>query len=247
MSVKYLQSAADGGLVVDIDNSGGVKSGSRLQVLDKKKESNQWWTMVPAPGGYFWIQSSEGDLVIDIDNTGGVKSGSQLQVLKAKNETNQYWKIADVPHKPGYFRIKSAIGDLVVDIDNSGGVKSGSRLQALDKKKESNQYWTWVNVDGPKLFNESWRLDSPPDEVGTLTLSGSGFTRDGKVSIVYDYGSGQYRQIVQANSSGEFTAGQSSLDCGDIPGQPGVGVNVTATDISNGLYATGKYATPCNT
>jgi hypothetical protein len=68
MSVKYLQSAAQGGLVIDIDNPGGAMIGSALQVLDKKAEANQWWTMVSVPDwpGYFWIQSSDGDLVVDI-------------------------------------------------------------------------------------------------------------------------------------------------------------------------------------
>jgi hypothetical protein len=40
--------SADQGLVIDIsNNNGGVKSGSQLQVLQKKAEANQYWTWLP--------------------------------------------------------------------------------------------------------------------------------------------------------------------------------------------------------
>ena len=50
----FLIASAVEGLVVDIDNAGGVKSGSRLQVLGKKSAPNQYWKWVepaqaPAP------------------------------------------------------------------------------------------------------------------------------------------------------------------------------------------------------
>jgi hypothetical protein len=147
MSVNYLQSA-QGALVVDISTAGGGAGiGSAIQMLDKKPESNQWWTKQPVPGwpGYFWIQSAS-ELVLDIDNGGGIKSGSRLQALNGQYETNQYWQTVDVPDQPGYFWIVSAVDGLVIDIDNTGGVKSGSRLQVLEKKNEENQYWKWVEA-----------------------------------------------------------------------------------------------------
>jgi hypothetical protein len=97
----------------------------------------------------------------------------------------------------------------------------------------------------PNLNNERWQLDSPFDGLGSLTLSGSGFTNEGSVQIVYNYGGGQYERFVQANSSGTFTVTEPFIYCGDIPGMPGVGVIVTAFDISSGLNTTGKYSTPC--
>jgi hypothetical protein len=147
MSVSYLQNV-QGNLVVDVSTAGGVTIGSALQVLDRKPESNQWWTPQPVPGwpGYFWIQSLDG-LVIGIDDSGGVRSGSRLQALNITNATNQYWKTEDVPGLPGYFWLVSADGGFVIDIDSSGGVRSGSPLQALDKKSpDNNQYWTWADV-----------------------------------------------------------------------------------------------------
>lgn len=96
-----------------------------------------------------------------------------------------------------------------------------------------------------QLSDGTWRLDSPFDGVGSLTLSGSGFTSEGAVQIVYNYGGGQYERFVQANSSGAFTVTEHSIFCGDIPGMPGVGVIVTAFDISLGVNTTGRYRTPC--
>jgi hypothetical protein len=89
---NYLQSAQDG-LVVDINNQGGVQSGSPLQALVMKSENNQYWTTQDVPGkpGYFWIVSADLGLVIDINNQGGVQSGSSLQALEKKNEANQWW------------------------------------------------------------------------------------------------------------------------------------------------------------
>jgi len=158
MSINYLQSAQDS-LVIDINSTGGVKSGSPLQALVKKTEANQWWTTEDVPGkpGYFWIVSADQDLVIDINSSGGVKSGSKLQALVQKNEDNQYWTTVDVPGMPGYFWLQSASQSLVIDIDNSGGVKSGSVLQALDKKNENNQYWTWVPAS----------VAAPPNPLGS--------------------------------------------------------------------------------
>jgi hypothetical protein len=145
MSINYLQSAQDD-LVIDINSSGGIESGSPLQAFVEKTEANQWWTTEDVPGksGYFWIVSGEQNLVIDINEDGGIKSGSKLQVLLQKNEDNQYWTTVDVPGMPGYFWLQSADQSLVIDIDNSGGAKSGSVLQALVKKNENNQYWKWV-------------------------------------------------------------------------------------------------------
>jgi hypothetical protein len=158
MSINYLQSAQDD-LVIDINNAGGVKSGSPLQALVKKTEANQWWSTEDVPGksGYFWIVSADQNLVIDINNSGGIKSGSKLQALVQKNEDNQYWTAVDVPGMPGYFWLQSADQNLVIDIDNSGGVKSGSVLQALVKKSENNQYWKWVSAP----------VATPPNPLGS--------------------------------------------------------------------------------
>jgi putative sterol carrier protein len=95
----------------------------------------------------------------------------------------------------------------------------------------------------PLLINESWKLDGPG--YGSLTVSGELFTPGGTVDIVYDWGGGLYRRIVTADSNGNFTVTEHNLYCGDIPGHPGIGVIVTATDLSSGQYATQSYATPC--
>jgi len=147
-SYYYLQSAQDD-LVIDINNSGGVHSGSALQALVKKTEANQLWTTADVPGkqGYFWIISADPVGVIDINNAGGIKPGSKLQVLEQKSEDNQYWTAVDVPDMPGYFWLESGDQSLVIDIDNAGGIKSGSALQVNEKKSENNEYWKWVATE----------------------------------------------------------------------------------------------------
>jgi hypothetical protein len=101
---------------------------------------------------------------------------------------------------------------------------------------------TQVNVC-PILVAESWKLDQPG--IGSVTVTGDFFTPGGTVDIVYDWGGGFYQRIVTADSAGSFTVTESNLFCGDIPGQPGVGVILTATDLSTGTSTTGKYSTPC--
>jgi len=157
MSINYLQSASQN-LVIDINNSGGIESGSPLQALVQKTEANQWWTTLPVPDvpGYFWIVSAVDGLVIDINNTGGIKSGSTLQALVQKNEANQYWTTQAVADKPGYFWIVSSYG-LVIDINSTGGIRSGSPLQALTQKNEANQWWKWVAAP----------VASPPTTLGS--------------------------------------------------------------------------------
>ena len=96
----------------------------------------------------------------------------------------------------------------------------------------------------PTLSSGSWRLDGIG--IGSLTLSGQFFTLGGTVQILYNWGGGQYEKIVTADGTGAWTATESNLYCGDIPGHPGVGVIVTATDLSTGQYVTKNYSTPCS-
>lgn len=95
----------------------------------------------------------------------------------------------------------------------------------------------------PILTNESWKIDGPG--FGSLTFTGEFFTHNGTVEIVYDWGGGFYQRIVTADSNGTFTITEGNLFCGDIPGHPGVGVIVTATDLATGQSTTQSYSTPC--
>jgi hypothetical protein len=93
------------------------------------------------------------------------------------------------------------------------------------------------------LSSGTWHLDGI--NYGSLTVSGRCFNGGGPVVLVYDYGGGQYQKITAVDANGSFTVTEHNLFCGDIPGRPGVGVIVTATDTSNGQQATKTYATPC--
>ena len=95
----------------------------------------------------------------------------------------------------------------------------------------------------PRLQNESYNPEGPFG--GSLTLSGCGFTRGGTVVIVYNWGGGQYEQIATADAEGLFAVTRTVSPAKDIPGHPGVGVIVTATDLSTGQSTTQNYSTPC--
>ena len=97
----------------------------------------------------------------------------------------------------------------------------------------------------PTLGGGTYQLDRPGTQFGSLTLTGCMFTPNGTVRLVYDYGGGLYEQITTANANGVFTVTQSWLFCGDIPGRPGVGVIVTASDLASGQSTSRNYATPC--
>ena len=95
----------------------------------------------------------------------------------------------------------------------------------------------------PFLINPVWRLHDFGH--GSLTLSGRNFTPGGTVRLVYDYGGGFFPRLITADEDGSFILTESPFACGDIPGRPGVGVSVTANDISSGLSTTQNFATPC--
>jgi hypothetical protein len=100
-----------------------------------------------------------------------------------------------------------------------------------------------VGACPPYLVFDSY---SPVADGGTLTLSGRFFTSGGTVSILYDYGGNSVEQEVTADVTGNFDATQAGLPCGEIVGQPpGIGVVVTATDLSSGDSAASPFPTRC--
>ena len=78
-----------------------------------------------------------------------------------------------------------------------------------------------------------------------LTISGQFFTPGGQVVLNYNWGGGFYQQVTVANSNGSFAVTEPGIPCGDIPGDPGVGVIVTATDLASGMDTTKGFSTPC--
>lgn len=96
MANKYYLNSADSGLVFDIKEP--VGSGSTIQALVKKTESNQQWTAVDGPANqpqYVYLQSGTDGLVVDIKEP--VSSGSALQALVKKKENNQLWTVTSAP------------------------------------------------------------------------------------------------------------------------------------------------------
>jgi hypothetical protein len=95
MTNRYYLQSADDSLVFDIKVP--VGSGSALQALVKKTETNQWWSFEGVSGhpGLFYIVSADKGLVVDIKVPVG--SGSALQALVKKTEANQWWSVVSAP------------------------------------------------------------------------------------------------------------------------------------------------------
>ncbi len=174
MSNTYYLESADQSLVIDIKVP--VASGSGLQALVKKTESNQRWQFVPVSDGspYFYLVSADQGLAVDIKTP--VASGSGLQALVKKTESNQQWMSVPVADNSQYFYLVSADQSLVIDIKTP--VTSGSALQALVKKTEGNEQWTVGNVAGnsfqPKIAPFQTDIDLS-NGTETVTVSGSGY------------------------------------------------------------------------
>ncbi len=97
----------------------------------------------------------------------------------------------------------------------------------------------------PTLYNESYT----PDGLslgGTLTFSGEFFTPFGAVDINYDFGGfNSPPSHVYADAAGSFSISIPEVLCGPIPGRGGVGVFVTAVDLSTAKYTTQGYVLNC--
>jgi SCP-2 sterol transfer family len=79
---------------------------------------------------------------------------------------------------------------------------------------------------------------------GSLTLNGVNYVSGATVVLDYDWGGGTFQQVVTAVNDG-FTVTQPGIPCGDLPGNPGVGVIVTAFDELLNLTRTQGFPTPC--
>jgi hypothetical protein len=95
----WIQSIADTSLYIDIkeNSNGAVASGSPLQLLELKKEANQYWMAVQGPSNqptYFYLQSKSQSLNIGIDTSS--KSEKPLQALTQADDNDQLWTLVDV-------------------------------------------------------------------------------------------------------------------------------------------------------
>jgi len=249
MSNKYYLQSADEGLVFDIKVP--VASGSSLQALVKKTETNQQWTFESVPGqsGYYYIVSADMGLVVDIKTP--VASGSGLQALEKKTESNQWWMFESVSGHAGNFYIVSAEAGLVVDIKTP--VASGSGLQALEKKTESNQWWSVVSAPGntfdPKLAPPVTFIQiDPPVTPTSFSVTGTGFPAGHELQLSWLYvldpegdpeDSTSETVSIGADISGAFSAGPFDIGAINVVGAT-LGIKVTdpATGASANEQAT---------
>jgi SCP-2 sterol transfer family len=80
---------------------------------------------------------------------------------------------------------------------------------------------------------------------GSLTLNLVNFVSGATVVLDYDWGGGTFQQVVTAVNSSGFTVIQPGIPCGPLPGDPAVGVIVTAFDEVLNLTRTQGFPTPC--
>ena len=161
--------------------------------------------------------------------TGGIAATKPTLVAIVSLET--FYQVADGSYSPVQAYLDKKLRLL-------GNVDVGKRI--IEHLKASGT----SSAVCPILVNASWTLNGPG--YGSLTVTGEFFTPFGTAEIVYDWGGGFYQRITTADSNGTFTITEGFLPCGDIPGHPGVGVIVTATDIATGQATKSDgYATPC--
>jgi hypothetical protein len=103
---------------------------------------------------------------------------------------------------------------------------------------------------GPTLYNESYQLDNSGigTPAGTLTLHGAGFTGlvNAHLKFVYEQATiKEFEDDPFVGSDGVFTTHIPGFPCGQITGEPGVGVIVTATDPSTNRSVVARYPLPC--
>jgi hypothetical protein len=134
MTYQYLHSAAVD-LFADIDTANDLLPPSAAQLLEQKKEANQWWQLTTAPGeGKFWLQSGTPHLVLTV-------SGSSVQAVTKETDDSQYWKQEAVAGTSEFWLIHIDSG---LALGVTGTAQSGSPLQALAKANDARQQWSWT-------------------------------------------------------------------------------------------------------
>jgi len=131
--------------VLDVDNRGGVKNGSKVQVWEFHGGQNQIWKFVPMGNGYFCIISSANTrLSLDADIAPGfLGNGTKVQVWEYHGSDNQLWQVQIENNRQCIIRSK-ANPNLTIDADilpGGGRIFDGSKVQLWTYVGNGNQKW----------------------------------------------------------------------------------------------------------
>ncbi len=130
---------------LDVDNTGGVKNGSKVQVWAFHGRENQTWKFIPVGNDYYRIVSSaDTRLSLDADvAAASVGNGTKVQVWEHHGADNQQWQV--LFENDGQCIIRSKANPaLALDADilpGGGQVRDGSKVQLWTYLGKGNQKW----------------------------------------------------------------------------------------------------------
>lgn len=133
------------GRCLDVDNVGGVRNGSRVQVWDCTGAPNQLWHFTGGFGGSSGrdagqLVSSAGNKCLDVHRPELGMNGGRMQVWDCHGEANQKWDLDGSRH----LFSNAGLGNKCLDADiNPPGVRNGTKVQLWDCYTAANQNWTF--------------------------------------------------------------------------------------------------------
>jgi hypothetical protein len=165
----WLQSAA-GAFFIDIDTAGAIKSGSRLQVLDKKSEDNQYWSWVEVP----------------LAAAPGVRNGQ-----KGLTSNNNYFLFGGYDRATGFIPLNEVVVTITITEDLIGTPQFSFQLNCWspkpttqEKRTDGGNYDVWQQYglswepgfgNAVGSYAENWPQNNPKLPAGLFNIIPAGF------------------------------------------------------------------------
>lgn len=150
--------------------SGGVTSGSNVNITENKNIVKQKWQVKHLKNGYYAITSFINNMSLDVAFASTSK-GANVQLWTYNGNNNQKWLIKDAGD--GYYNIISKNGGLYIDV--SGGVKkTNANINMWINNGGDNQKFKFVlsNEVSDNIEGGIYEITSALDEKRNFTISG---------------------------------------------------------------------------
>jgi hypothetical protein len=145
-----------------------TKNGAACVQWDfKSNEPNQQWRVVPASGGWSYIENANSKTFLSVKivwKNETVRVGKKLVRVKkfngadvcisdkSANDPSQMWKLKEVPKEKGWYRLLNRAGQetgLVLTVKD-GSQNNGAKLGLIvdQKGQAKSQHWKFESLDG---------------------------------------------------------------------------------------------------